>query len=121
MLVQGQVSRQDVAGPVGIAVNVVGKTYESYKGLRLAECPGEYVEYHPDAYGEPGDPESPAGSGVGRRATGIFLLWEAITHRPVPPEKEGMVHFIGLDVFHGADGVPVIQRSGKYFRIGVFG
>ena len=24
MLVQGQVSRQDVAGPVGIAVNVVG-------------------------------------------------------------------------------------------------
>ena len=26
MLVQGQVSRQDVAGPVGIAVNVVGKT-----------------------------------------------------------------------------------------------
>ena len=31
MLVQGQVSRQDVAGPVGIAVNVVGKTYESTK------------------------------------------------------------------------------------------
>ena len=33
MLVQGQVSRQDVAGPVGIAVNVVGKTYESTKRI----------------------------------------------------------------------------------------
>lgn len=26
----------------------------------------------------------------------VFLIWEAITHKPVPPEKEGMVHFIGL-------------------------
>ena len=29
----------------------------------------------------------------------VFLIWEAITHKPVPPEKEGMVHFIGLMFF----------------------
>ena len=29
----------------------------------------------------------------------VFLIWEAITHTPVPPEKEGMVHFIGLMFF----------------------
>jgi Zn-dependent protease len=29
----------------------------------------------------------------------VFLIWEAITHKPVPPEKEGMVHFIGLVFF----------------------
>ena len=26
----------------------------------------------------------------------IFLIIEAIRRKPVPPEKEGMVHFIGL-------------------------
>ena len=31
MLVKGQVGREDVAGPVGIAVNLVGKTYEESK------------------------------------------------------------------------------------------
>ena len=29
----------------------------------------------------------------------VFLIWEAITHKPVPTEKEGMVHFIGLVFF----------------------
>ena len=31
MIFRGRVSRQDVAGPVGIAVNVVGKTYDTAK------------------------------------------------------------------------------------------
>ena len=31
MIFRGQVSREDVAGPVGIAVNVVGKTYDEAK------------------------------------------------------------------------------------------
>ena len=42
MLVQGQVSRQDVAGPVGIAVNVVGKTYESTKDTKA----GKDIRHH---------------------------------------------------------------------------
>ena len=29
----------------------------------------------------------------------IYLIWEAKTHIPVHPEKEGMVHFIGLVFF----------------------
>lgn len=41
MLVQGQVSRQDVAGPVGIARERRGKNLRKYKRLRLAECTGE--------------------------------------------------------------------------------
>ena len=26
----------------------------------------------------------------------VFLLWEAVTRRPVPAKWEGLVHFIGL-------------------------
>ena len=33
MIFRGKVSRQDVAGPVGIAVNVVGKTYDEAKTM----------------------------------------------------------------------------------------
>ena len=29
----------------------------------------------------------------------VFLLLEVIRGKPVPPEKEGMVHFIGLMFF----------------------
>ena len=93
MLVQGQVSRQDVAGPVGIAVNVVGKTYESTKDYGWPECTGEYVEYHPDAYGESGDPESPADSCIRRRQTGIPDLGSHYAQTGAPGKRgHGTLH-----------------------------
>lgn len=98
MLIKGQVSRQDVAGPVGIAVNVVGKTYEETKEygwenvllnmlnivLMLSVNLG-ILNLLP----------IPALDG-GRL---VFMLVEVIRGKPIPPEKEGMVHFIGLVFF----------------------
>lgn len=107
MLVQGQVSRQDVAGPVGIARECRGKNLRKYKRLRLAECTGEYVEYHPDAYGESGDPESPADSCIGRRQTGIPDLGSHYAQTGAPG-KRGHGTLYRTYVFHGADGVPAI-------------
>ena len=31
----------------------------------------------------------------------IFLLLEVVRGKPIPPEKEGMVHFVGLVFFMG--------------------
>lgn len=98
MLVGGRVSRQDVAGPVGIAVNVVGKTYEETKDsgwqtvllnmlniiLMLSVNLG-ILNLLP----------IPALDG-GRL---VFLLVEVIRGKPIPAEKEGIVHFIGLMFF----------------------
>lgn len=98
MLVRGKVHRQDVAGPVGIAVNVVGKTYETAKDfgwqsvllnmmnitLMLSVNLG-IVNMLP----------IPALDG-GRL---VFLLLEVVRGKPVPPEKEGMVHLVGMVFF----------------------
>lgn len=98
MLFGGRVSRQDVAGPVGIAVNVVGATYEQTKEygwqtvllsmlnimLMLSVNLG-ILNLLP----------IPALDG-GRL---VFLLIEVIRGKPIAPEKEGMVHFIGLVFF----------------------
>lgn len=98
MLVHGRVGRKDVAGPVGIAVNVVGKMYEETKEygwetvllnmlnitLLLSVNLG-VLNLLP----------LPALDG-GRL---VFLLLEVIRGKPVPPDKEGLVHFIGLVFF----------------------
>lgn len=98
MIFRGKVSRQDVAGPVGIAVNVVGATYEQAKQygwqtvlfsmlnimLMLSVNLG-ILNLLP----------IPALDG-GRL---VFLLVEVVRGKPVPPEKEGLVHFIGLMFF----------------------
>ena len=87
-----------MAGPVGIAVNVVGKTYDTAKEygwqsvllsmlnitLMLSVNLG-ILNLLP----------IPALDG-GRL---VFLLVEVIRGKPVPPEKEGMVHFVGLMFF----------------------
>ncbi len=98
MLFQGRVGRQDVAGPVGIAVNLVGKTYENTKEygwqnvlvnmlniiLMLSVNLGIFNLL-------------PVPALDGGRL--VFLLVEVIRGKPVPPEKEGMVHFIGMMFF----------------------
>ena len=98
MLVKGQVGREDVAGPVGIAVNLVGKTYEESKQygwqsvmvnmmnitLMLSVNLG-IINLLP----------LPALDG-GRL---MFMLLEVVRGKPVPPDKEGMVHFAGLIFF----------------------
>lgn len=97
MLLTGKVKRTDVAGPVGIAVNVVGKVYEETKEswqdvlvnmlniVMLLSVNLGILNLLP----------LPALDG-GRL---VFLILEVIRRKPIPPEKEGMVHFAGLIFF----------------------
>jgi len=98
MLIRGRVGREDVAGPVGIAVNVVGKTYEAtkeYGWKNVLVNMLNIVMLLSVNLGILNLLPIPALDG-GRL---IFLLLEILRGKPVPPEKEGMVHFIGLMFF----------------------
>lgn len=98
MLVQGQVSRKDVAGPVGIAVNVVGKTYEEAKNYGWDSVVASMLNITLMLSVNLGILNLlPLPALDGGRL--VFLLVEIIRGKPIPPEKEGMVHFIGLMFF----------------------
>ena len=93
MMIQGKISRKEVAGPVGVA-NMVGEVYEQTKSsfvdvfinmlniIMILSVNLGIVNLFP----------IPALDG-GRL---VFLLIEAVTGRSIPPEKEGLVHFIGF-------------------------
>lgn len=98
MLVQGKVGRQDVAGPVGIAVNVVGKTYETAKDYGWESVVLSMLNITMMLSVNLGIINLlPLPALDGGRL--VFLLVELVRGKPVPPEKEGMVHFIGLMFF----------------------
>lgn len=97
MLVGGRVSRENVAGPVGIA-NMVGQTYEKTKeyGWETVALNMMNITLMLSInLGILNLLPLPALDG-GRL---VFLLLEVIRGKPIPPEKEGMVHFIGLVFF----------------------
>ncbi len=97
MLVTGKVGRKDIAGPVGI-VNMVDKTYESTK-----EAGWENVVLNmlnitlllSVNLGILNLLPVPALDG-GRL---VFLLLEVVRGKPIPIEKESIVHFIGFVFF----------------------
>ena len=97
MLITGNFNREDVAGPIGIA-NMVGETYQVSKEYGI-----ESVAYSMLTIvlllsvnlGILNLLPLPALDG-GRL---VFLIIELIRKKPIPPEKEGMVHFIGLIFF----------------------
>lgn len=98
MLLHGQVGREDVAGPVGIAVNVVGATYENtvqygWKTVLLNML--NITLILSVNLGILNLLPIPALDG-GRL---LFMLIEVVRGKPIPPEKEGMVHFIGFIFF----------------------
>ena len=98
MMVQGQVSRKDVAGPVGIAVNLVGKTYEQTKDQGFMNVFVNMLNITLMLSVNLGILNLlPIPALDGGRL--VFLLVEVIRGKPIPPEKEGMVHFIGLMFF----------------------
>lgn len=97
MLLKGQVSKDDVSGPVGIA-QFVGESYDQaeknygtpYAILTMLEI----IVLLSVNLGIMNLLPLPALDG-GRL---VFMLVEVIRGKPVPPEKEGMVHFAGLVV-----------------------
>ena len=96
MLVTGKLTRKDVAGPVGMA-HMVGEIYEETKEdwrdvfvnmlnlTMLISVSLGIMNILP----------FPALDG-GRL---VFLIAEVFRGKPVPPEKEGLVHFVGLVFF----------------------
>lgn len=97
MLVSGQVSRKDVAGPVGIA-NIVGETYEQAKEYGWQDVLVNMMNLTlmlTINLGILNLLPLPALDG-GRL---VFLIIEVIRGKAIDPQKEGMVHFIGLLFF----------------------
>lgn len=98
MLVQGRVGRQDVAGPVGIAVNVVGKNYEAAKEYGWESVLATMLNITMLLSVNLGILNLlPLPALDGGRL--VFLLVEVLRGKPIPPEKEGIVHFVGLMFF----------------------
>lgn len=97
MLVKGQVSKDDVSGPVGIA-QLVGESYdaaeENYGTPYAILTMLEIVVLLSVNLGIMNLLPLPALDG-GRL---VFMFVEVIRGKPVPPDKEGMVHFAGLVV-----------------------
>ncbi len=94
MLVQGQVTKDDVAGPVGMA-QTVNNIYEQskpdgvyYVWLNMLN----FAILLSANLGVLNLLPFPALDG-GRL---VFLLVEALRGKPIPPEKEGIVHMIGM-------------------------
>lgn len=93
-MISGEVKKEEVAGPVGV-VNIIGDTYEETKseGAWLVVLNLLNISILLSAnLGVMNLIPFPALDG-GRL---IFLILEAIRGKPVPVEKEGMVHFIGF-------------------------
>lgn len=100
MMVTGNFSREDVAGPVGIAVNVVGKTYDQAKDYGFGAVVLSMMNITlllSVNLGILNLLPLPALDG-GRL---VFMLIEVVRGKPVPPDKEGIVHFVGLVFFMG--------------------
>lgn len=94
MLVKGQLTRNDVAGPLGM-VKMVDDTYDMVKetgAVNVALSMVEIALLLSVNLGILNLLPLPALDG-GRL---VFLLIEAVRGKPVPPEKEGMVHLGGM-------------------------
>jgi regulator of sigma E protease len=97
MMFTGQVTRDDVSGPIGIA-QFVGESYdqaeENYGTSSAILTMLEIIILLSVNLGILNLLPFPALDG-GRL---LFMLIEVVRGKPVPPEKEGMVHFAGLVV-----------------------
>lgn len=96
MLVSGQAGLKDLSGPVGI-VNVVDEVYQSavpagFSAVLLSLM--NFAVLLTTNLGVLNLLPLPALDG-GRL---VFLIIEAVRHKRVPPEKEGMVHFAGFAI-----------------------
>ena len=94
MLVQGQLTKDDLSGPVGIAVTI-DETIEQTKPYGLSATILTMINFAvllSVNLGVMNLLPIPALDG-GRL---LFLLVEVVRGKPIPPEKEGIVHFVGF-------------------------
>lgn len=113
MLVTGQLSLNDLSGPVGI-VKVVDDTYTEAKVYGASTVILSMIELAlllSVNLGVMNLLPLPALDG-GRL---IFLLVEAVRGKPIPPEKEGIVHLAGMAVLMILMVVVMFNDISKFF------
>lgn len=94
MLVQGKLSANDLSGPVGIAVTI-DETIDTVKPYGISSVVLTMINFAvllSVNLGVMNLLPLPALDG-GRL---LFMLVEVVRGKPVPPEKEGVVHFVGF-------------------------
>ena len=94
MLVQGKLSANDLSGPVGIAVTI-DETIDTVKPYGMSSVVLTMINFAvllSVNLGVMNLLPLPALDG-GRL---LFMLVEVVRGKPVPPEKEGIVHFVGF-------------------------
>ncbi len=97
MLIKGKISPKELSGPVGIA-NVVGQSYEEtkeYGALSVFLTMLNITILLSVNLGIMNLLPLPALDG-GRL---VFLILEVIRGKPIPPDKEGLIHGIGFAAF----------------------
>lgn len=113
MLVTGQLSMNDLSGPVGI-VKVVDDTYDQAKQYGIPSIILSMINIAlllSVNLGIMNLLPLPALDG-GRL---VFLLVEAVRGKPVPPEKEGIVHLAGMAVLMILMVVVLFNDISKFF------
>ena len=113
MLVTGQLSRNDVSGPVGL-VKVVDEVYDSAKQYGALDVMLNMINIAlllSVNLGIMNLLPIPALDG-GRL---VFLLIEAVRGKPIPPEKEGMVHLAGMAALTVLMVVVLFNEITKFF------
>lgn len=114
MLVQGQVTKDDVAGPVGMAQTVNDIYTQSkpdgayYVWLNMLN----FAILLSANLGVLNLLPFPALDG-GRL---VFLLVEAVRGKPIPPEKEGIVHMIGMVLLMALMVFVLFNDLGRLFK-----
>lgn len=94
MLVGGDLTKDDVAGPVGMAQQI-GETYEVVKPYGFASVLFTMMEFATLISVNLGIINLlPLPALDGGRL--VFMLLEVVRGKPIPPEKEGVVHLIGM-------------------------
>lgn len=113
-LVLGRLSRDDVSGPVGIA-QVVGESYDTAKeyGIKTVVLTMMNIAMLLSVnLGVINLLPLPALDG-GRL---IFLFIEVVRGKPVPAEKEGIVHLIGIILFFILTIFVLFNDISRFFR-----
>ncbi|MBQ8041494.1 MAG: RIP metalloprotease RseP, partial [Lachnospiraceae bacterium] len=94
MLVSGQLTKDDVAGPVGMTQQI-GETYEAVKPYGFSSVLFTMMEFATLISVNLGVLNLlPIPALDGGRL--LFMLIEVVRGKPISPEKEGIVHLIGM-------------------------
>lgn len=114
MLIHGQLSKDDVSGPVGM-VKYVDETYDAVKDYGAVNVALNMINIAmmlSISLGVMNLLPLPALDG-GRL---VFLLIEAIRGKPIPPEKEGMVHLGGMMALMVLMALVFVNDITKFFK-----